>query len=64
MIKIEIPANKYRGGTSDATIPTSHSIDLNFLPSKTAIFDVGKYNETDGRRDGQTDGRTDRHDLL
>ena len=40
--------NKYRGGTSDATTPSSHILSLfmmsfdDFLSSKTAIFVVRK----------------------
>ena len=56
----EVESNKYRGGTSDATTPSSlfmMSIS-DFLPSKPAIFE-NNAGPTDLRTDGRTDGRTD-----
>ena len=62
----EVESNKYRGGTSDATTPSSLTVPLiimlwtTFFPQKQPYSSFeNNTGHTDGPTDGPTDGRTD-----
>ena len=73
LINLIVKRNKYRGGTSDATTPSSLIILL-FMMSINDFFSletghirrskITRDQRTYGATDGPTDGPTDGHDLL